>query len=53
MEESERSCLAFILLLHAMNKTTFILTFMVIGLVIYGLCTASDVHSQREIDALK
>lgn len=26
---------------------------MVIGLVIYGLCTASDVHSQREIDALK
>lgn len=53
MEESERYCLAFILLLHAMNKTTFILVFIIIGLVIYGLCTASDVHSQKEINSLK
>jgi hypothetical protein len=36
-----------------MNKISWILLFITIGLVIYGLCTANDVQKAKQIDSLQ
>ena len=36
-----------------MNKISWILLFITIGLVIYGLCTANDVQKAKHIDSLQ
>ena len=36
-----------------MNKISWILLFITIGLVIYGFCTANDVQKAKHIDSLQ
>lgn len=36
-----------------MTKRSWILLFITIGLVIYGLCTANDVQKAKHIDSLQ